>query len=84
MGIATVLSSGRGHYRHRPTSGGPSFGKLDEVAVAYATTIHNSQGSEYPPIVIPVVAPHYAMLQRNRLYTGMTRGKRLLVLVGQR
>jgi exodeoxyribonuclease V alpha subunit len=60
------------------------FGEMDEVVLAYATTIHKSQGSEYPAVVIPVVTQHYAMLQRNLLYTGMTRGKRLLVLVGQR
>ena len=60
------------------------FGELDEVVLAYATTIHKSQGSEYPAVVIPVTTQHYAMLQRNLLYTGMTRGKRLVVLVGQR
>jgi exodeoxyribonuclease V alpha subunit len=60
------------------------FGELDEVVLAYATTIHKSQGSEYPAVVIPAVTQHYAMLQRNLLYTGMTRGKRLVVLVGQR
>lgn len=61
-----------------------SFGELDELVLAYATTIHKSQGSEYPAVVIPVSTQHYAMLQRNLLYTGMTRGKRLVVLVGQR
>jgi exodeoxyribonuclease V alpha subunit len=60
------------------------FGELDELALAYATTIHKSQGSEYPAIVIPVVTQHYTMLQRNLLYTGLTRGKRLVVLIGQR
>jgi exodeoxyribonuclease V alpha subunit len=60
------------------------LGEMDEVVLAYATTIHKSQGSEYPAVVIPVVTQHYAMLQRNLLYTGMTRGKRLVVLVGQR
>jgi exodeoxyribonuclease V alpha subunit len=60
------------------------FGEMDELVLAYATTIHKSQGSEYPAIVIPVATQHYAMLQRNLLYTGMTRGKRLVVLVGQR
>jgi len=49
---------------------------------AYAVTIHKSQGSEYPAVVIPVLTQHYAMLQRNLLYTGITRGKRLVVLVG--
>jgi UvrD-like helicase C-terminal domain len=51
---------------------------------AYATTIHKSQGSEYPAVIIPVMTQHYAMLQRNLLYTGVTRGKRLVVLVGQK
>ena len=60
------------------------FGELDEIVLAYATTIHKSQGSEYPAVVIPIVTQHYAMLQRNLLYTGMTRGKRLVVLVGQK
>jgi exodeoxyribonuclease V alpha subunit len=60
------------------------FAELDEVVLAYATTIHKAQGSEYPAVVIPVATQHYAMLQRNLLYTGMTRGKRLVVLVGQR
>jgi exodeoxyribonuclease V alpha subunit len=60
------------------------FAEMDEMVLAYATTIHKSQGSEYPAVVIPVATQHYAMLQRNLLYTGMTRGKRLLVLVGQR
>jgi hypothetical protein len=51
---------------------------------AYAATIHTSQGSEYPAVVIPVLTQHYAMLQRNLLYTSITRGKRLVVLVGQK
>ena len=60
------------------------YGELDELTLAYATTIHKSQGSEYPAVVIPVVTQHYTMLQRNLLYTGLTRGKRLVVLIGQR
>jgi ATP-dependent exoDNAse (exonuclease V) alpha subunit len=60
------------------------FGELDTLVPAYAATIHKSQGSEYPAIVIPVMTQHYAMLQRNLLYTGVTRGKRLVVLVGQK
>src|SRR5438309_4484340 len=60
------------------------FGELDELVLAYATTIHKSQGSEYPAVVIPLTTQHYAMLARNLLYTGVTRGKRLVVLVGQR
>jgi exodeoxyribonuclease V alpha subunit len=51
---------------------------------AYAATIHKSQGSEYPAVVIPVLTQHYSMPQRNLLYTGVTRGKRLVVLVGQK
>ena len=60
------------------------FGELDELVLAYATTIHKSQGSEYPAVVIPLTTQHYTMLARNLLYTGVTRGKRLVVLVGQR
>jgi exodeoxyribonuclease V alpha subunit len=60
------------------------FGELDTLVPAYAATIHKSQGSEYPAIVIPVLTQHYTMLQRNLLYTGVTRGKRLVVLVGQK
>ncbi len=60
------------------------FGELDMLVPAYAATIHKSQGSEYPAVVIPVLMQHYAMLQRNLLYTGVTRGKKLVVLVGQK
>ena len=61
-----------------------SFGELDELSLAYAATIHKSQGSEYPAVVIPLTTQHYAMLARNLLYTGVTRGKRLVVLVGSK
>jgi exodeoxyribonuclease V alpha subunit len=60
------------------------FGELDELVLCYATTIHKSQGSEYPVVVIPVSTQHYMMLKRNLIYTGITRGKRLVVLVGQK
>jgi len=60
------------------------FGELDTLIPAFATTIHKSQGSEYPAVVIPVTTQHYAMLARNLLYTGVTRGKRLVVLVAQK
>ncbi|WP_042695966.1 ATP-dependent RecD-like DNA helicase [Azospirillum sp. B506] len=60
------------------------FGELDQVTLAYATTIHKAQGSEYPAVVIPVAMTHYRMLRRNLIYTGITRGKRLVVLVGQK
>jgi exodeoxyribonuclease V alpha subunit len=61
-----------------------ALGELDELALAYATTIHKAQGSEYPAVVIPLTTQHYAMLARNLLYTGLTRGKRLVVLVGSK
>jgi exodeoxyribonuclease V alpha subunit len=60
------------------------FGELDTLVPAYAVTIHKSQGSEYPAVVIPLLTQHYTMLQRNLLYTGVTRGKRLVMLVGQK
>jgi hypothetical protein len=60
------------------------FGELDTLVPAYAATIHKSQGSEYPAVIIPVLTQHYPMLQRNLVYTGVTRGKRLVVLVGQK
>ena len=60
------------------------FGELDTLVPAYAATIHKCQGSEYPAVIIPVLTQHYAMLPRNLLYTGVTRGKRLVVLVGQK
>jgi len=60
------------------------FGELDELVLSYATTIHKSQGSEYPVVVIPISTQHYMMLKRNLIYTGITRGKTLVVLVGQK
>ena len=59
------------------------IGELDEVSLAYATTIHKSQGSEYPAVVIPLATQHYTLLERNLLYTAVTRGKRLVVVIGQ-
>ncbi len=58
------------------------FSELDELAHAYAVSIHKSQGSEYPAVVIPILTQHYVLLQRNLLYTGVTRGKKLVVLIG--
>ncbi|AWN35952.1 SF1B family DNA helicase RecD2 [Methylobacterium radiodurans] len=60
------------------------FGELDTLVPAYATTIHKSQGSEYPAVVIPLTTGHWTMLARNLLYTAVTRGKRLVVLIGQK
>lgn len=59
-----------------------AFSELDEIIPAYAVTIHKSQGSEYPAVIIPVLTQHYILLQRNLLYTAVTRGKKLVVLVG--
>ncbi len=61
-----------------------SFTELDEITLAYATTIHKSQGSEYPVVVIPISMQHYVMLKKNLLYTAVTRGKKLVILVGQK
>jgi exodeoxyribonuclease V alpha subunit len=58
------------------------YADLDEIVLAYAVSVHKSQGSEYPVVVIPVLTQHYMLLQRNLLYTGITRGKELVVLVG--
>jgi exodeoxyribonuclease V alpha subunit len=60
------------------------YGELDELSLAYATTIHKSQGSEFPAVIIPLSTQHYMMLQRNLLYTAVTRGRRLVVIIGQR
>lgn len=58
------------------------FSELDELVIAYAVSIHKSQGSEYPVVIMPLTTQHYIMLQRNLVYTGVTRGKKLVVLVG--
>jgi exodeoxyribonuclease V alpha subunit len=60
------------------------FDELDELAHAYAVTIHRSQGSEYPAVVIPLTMGSWIMLQRNLLYTGVTRARKLVVLAGSR
>jgi len=59
------------------------FGELDELSLAYAVSIHKSQGSEYPAVVIPLTLQHYILLERNLVYTGVTRGKQLVVLIAQ-
>jgi exodeoxyribonuclease V alpha subunit len=60
------------------------FSEMDELVHAYAVSVHKSQGSEYPAVVIPLLTQHYMLLQRNLLYTAVTRGKKLVVLVGTR
>jgi exodeoxyribonuclease V alpha subunit len=57
-------------------------GELDELVLAYAMTIHKSQGSEYPAVIVILHTQHYVMLQRNLLYTAITRGRRLVLLMG--
>ncbi len=58
-------------------------GELDELQLAYAITIHKSQGSEFPCIIVPLSMAHFVMLQRSLIYTGVTRGKKLVVVVGE-
>ena len=60
------------------------FSELDEIMLAYAVSVHKSQGSEYPAVVIPIHTQHYVLLQRNLIYTAVTRGRRLVVMVGSR
>jgi exodeoxyribonuclease V alpha subunit len=60
------------------------FGLLDELTLAYAISVHKAQGAEYPCVVVPLLTQHYTLLQRNLLYTGVTRAKRLVVLLGDR
>ena len=60
------------------------YGELDEISLAYAITIHKSQGSEFTAVVIPLAMQQYMLLQRNLVYTGITRGKQLVILVGQK
>jgi len=59
------------------------FGDLDELSLAYAITVHKSQGSEFPVVIIPLATQQYLLLQRNLIYTGITRGKKLVILIGQ-
>jgi exodeoxyribonuclease V alpha subunit len=60
------------------------FDELEELLLAYAMTVHKSQGSEYAAVVVPVHTQHFVMLRRNLLYTAITRGKKLVVLIGTR
>jgi exodeoxyribonuclease V alpha subunit len=60
------------------------FSELDEIMLAYAVSVHKSQGSEYPVIILPILTQHYILLQRNLIYTAVTRGRNLVVMVGSR
>ena len=83
--IADVDATARRHACASTTAtSSTTLDEIDELTLAYAATVHKSQGSEYPAVVIPVHTQHYMMLQRNLLYTAVTRGKRLVVLVGTR
>ncbi|MGA8239142.1 MAG: ATP-binding domain-containing protein, partial [Desulfobacterales bacterium] len=61
-----------------------AFSELDEIVLAYAISVHKSQGSEYPAVIIPVTTQHFLLLQRNLIYTAVTRGRHLVVMVGTR
>jgi exodeoxyribonuclease V alpha subunit len=63
---------------------GYDFGELDELVHAFAVSVHKAQGSEYPAVVFPVLTQHYILLQRNLIYTALTRARRLAVIVGGR
>jgi exodeoxyribonuclease V alpha subunit len=58
------------------------FEDLDQLSLAYATTVHKAQGSEYPAVILPLLTQHYMMLQRNVLYTAVTRAQRFVVVIG--
>ena len=58
------------------------FTETDEVSLAYAISVHKSQGSEYPAVIVPIMVQHYVLLQRNLLYTAITRGKNLVIIIG--
>ncbi len=58
------------------------YGELDEIVLAYAVSVHKSQGSEYPAVIVPVLTQHYVLLQRNLIYTAVTRGRKLVILIG--
>jgi exodeoxyribonuclease V alpha subunit len=60
------------------------FSELDEIVLAYAVSVHKSQGSEYPVVILPILTQHYILLQRNLIYTAVTRGRNLVVMVGSR
>jgi exodeoxyribonuclease V alpha subunit len=61
-----------------------SFLELDEITLAYAITVHKSQGSEYPCIILPLTTSHYPLLQRNLLYTAITRASKLMIIIGSK
>jgi len=86
MGRITSIDAERGEvtvtYEGHPVS--YDLPELDEIALAYAISVHKSQGSEYPAVILPILPQHFIMLQRNLIYTAVTRGKRLVVMVGSK
>ena len=58
------------------------FTEMDDISLAYAISVHKSQGSEYPAVILPIMTQHFVLLQRNLLYTAITRGKKLVILIG--
>ncbi|MPN46285.1 ATP-dependent RecD-like DNA helicase [bioreactor metagenome] len=86
MGTIAAVHHAESHFTVRYDVGEIqySFPEADQLAPAYAVTVHKSQGSEFPAVVMPVLSQHYMMLQRNLLYTGITRAKKLMILVGSR
>ena len=86
MGRITAIDSERGEvtvtYEGRPVP--YDYPELDEIALAYAITVHKSQGSEYTAVIMPILPQHYILLQRNLIYTAVTRGKRLVIMVGSK
>ena len=60
------------------------FSEIDEISLAYAISVHKSQGSEYPAVIIPIMMQHFVLLQRNLLYTAITRGRKLVVIIGSK
>jgi exodeoxyribonuclease V alpha subunit len=90
IGILTHINQEDGEVTVRyPDVSGPrevtyELHELDELVLAFAVSVHKSQGSEYPVVILPVVTQHYLLLQRNLLYTAITRAKELVVLIGTR
>ncbi|MBR0458785.1 MAG: ATP-dependent RecD-like DNA helicase [Victivallales bacterium] len=86
MGIITTIDDTAGEFYVQFDVGliKYQFVEADQLVLAYAVTVHKSQGSEYPVVVMPVLSQHFVMLQKNLIYTGMTRAKKLLIMVGSR
>ena len=82
--VAQFLGAGRVAVGFDDAGVNYDFSELDELQPSFAMTVHRAQGSEFPAVVVPVLTQHYPMLQRNLLYTAITRGRRLVVVVGSR